>query len=65
MQDWCTTISTTGPIYAKSSDFYTKLNVIKFECNKFVLVLAQVELIRTISRYNQKTDTTAQLYIVH
>ncbi len=25
--NWCTTISTTDPIYAKSSDFYAKLNV--------------------------------------
>ncbi len=25
--NWCTTISTTGPIYAKSSNFYAKLNV--------------------------------------
>ncbi len=41
--NWCTTICTTRPIYAKSSDFYAKS--IEFECNKFVLILVQIDLI--------------------
>ncbi len=32
--------------YAKSSDFYAKLNVSKIVCNKFVLVLVQIDLIQ-------------------
>ncbi len=42
--------------------FHAKSNVLTLNATKFVLVLVQVELIRTISHYNQKTDTTAQLY---
>ena len=33
-------------IYAKLSDFYTKLNGIEFVCNKFVLVLIQIDIIQ-------------------
>jgi hypothetical protein len=43
--NWCTTICTTHPIYAKLSIFFVKLYVLTFKCNAFVLVLVQIDLI--------------------
>ncbi len=70
----CTTISTTGPIYAKSSDFYAKLNVSNLNVMNFVLVLVQIDLIHfehsiCISSNWIKTNTNPlvqlQLKLIH
>jgi hypothetical protein len=56
----------TTVLYTKYvHEFVLVLIQVELIQNEFVLVLVQVELIWTISRCNQKTDTTAQLYIVH
>ncbi len=44
--NWCTTICITCPILRKIVRFLHKIECIKFVCNKFVLVLVQIDLIQ-------------------
>ncbi len=44
--NWCTTICITCPILRKIIRFLRKIECIKFVCNKFVLVLVQIDLIQ-------------------
>ncbi len=44
--NWCTTICTTCPILCKIVQFLCKIECIKFVCNKFLLVLVQIDLIQ-------------------
>ena len=41
--NWCTTISTTGPLYAKSSNFYAKLNVSNLKRTVLVFLASVLE----------------------
>jgi hypothetical protein len=43
--NWCTTICITCPILRKIVRFLRKIECIKFVCNKFVLVLVQIDQI--------------------
>ncbi len=44
--NWCTTICITCPILRKFVWILRKIECIKFLCNKFVLVLVQIDLIQ-------------------
>jgi hypothetical protein len=44
--NWCTTICITCPILCKIVQFLHKIECIEFVCNKFVLVLVQIDLIQ-------------------
>ncbi len=44
--NWCTTICITCPILRKIIQFLRKIECIEFVCNKFVLILVQIDLIQ-------------------
>ncbi len=44
--NWCTKICITCPILRKIVQFLRKIECIEFVCNKFVLVLVQIDLIQ-------------------
>jgi hypothetical protein len=44
--NWCTTICITCPILRKIVRFLREIECIEFVCNKFVLVLVQIDLIQ-------------------
>ncbi len=44
--NWCTTICITCPILRKIVQFLRKIGCIEFVCNKFVLLLVQIDLIQ-------------------
>jgi hypothetical protein len=44
--NWCITICITCPILRKIVQFLCKIECIEFVCNKFVLVLVQIDLIQ-------------------
>ena len=44
--NWCTTICNTCPILREIVRFLHEIECIEFVCNKFVLVLVQIELIQ-------------------
>jgi hypothetical protein len=44
--NWCTTICITCPILRKIVRFLCEIECIEFVCNKFVLVIVQIDLIQ-------------------